>query len=430
MKEVPNPEELIEVESCPAPAHDAYAALRIRDYLLYAIGSLFAGIGSNMQAVAVGWEIYDRTGSAMALGWVGLIQALPVFLFALPAGQLADRLDRRRLVMLGQFLSALCSIGLAYLSFTHGSIPAFYVLLFLFAVARALTWPASSALMPQLVPRDIFSNAVTWKSTSFQIASVAGPALGGLLIGLFQKAGIAYAVTAGLTLINFALVAMVATPSGSRVAERMSVQSLLAGLGFVRRTKVVLAALTLDLFAVLLGGATALLPIYAKDILYVGPAGLGWLRAAPAIGAFVMALVLAHRPPLRRAGPTLLWAVTGFGVTMIGFGLSRVFWFSMAMLVLSGALDNISVVVRHSLVQLSTPDELRGRVSAVNTVFISCSNELGEFESGTVAAWLGTVPSVVLGGVGTIFVVLTTMKLWPEIRKLRSLQDTGHPKAG
>ena len=234
---------------------------------------------------------------------------------------------------------------------------------------------------------------------------------------------VTYAVTAGLTLMNFALVAVIAAPAVSRAAERMSVQSLLAGLGFVRRTKVVLAAITLDLFAVLLGGATALLPIYAKKILAVGPTGLGLLRAAPAIGAFVMALALAHRPPLRRAGPTLLWAVTGFGLTMIGFGLSRWFWFSMLMLILSGALDNISVVVRHSLVQLSTPDALRGRVSAVNTVFISCSNELGEFESGTVAAWFGPVISVVAGGIGTILVVGASMKLWPEIRKLRSLQD-------
>jgi len=424
MNELPNPEELIDVEPRPPAPHDAYAALRIRDYLLYSLGSLFSGIGSNMQAVAVGWELYDRTGKAMALGWVGLVQALPVILFALPAGQLADRFDRRRLVMLGQFLSAVCSLGLAYLSFTNGPIPAFYVLLFLFAVARSLTWPASSALMPQLVPREIFSNAVTWKSTSFQIASVAGPALGGLLIGLFKQAGVTYVITAGLTLLNLALVAVIAAPAVSRAAEQMSVQSLLAGLGFVRRTKVVLAALTLDLFAVLLGGATALLPIYAsKDFLDVGPTGLGWLRAAPAIGAFVMALALAHRPPLRRAGPTLLWAVTGFGLTMIGFGLSRIFWFSMLMLILGGALDNISVVVRHSLVQLSTPDALRGRVSAVNTVFISCSNELGEFESGTVAAWFGPIISVVAGGIGTILVVGASMKLWPEIRKLRSLQD-------
>jgi MFS family permease len=423
MQPVPNPEELVETEPLTPVPHDPYAAWRYRDCGLYLIGSLFAAIGMNMQAVAVGWEAYERTGKAMTLGWVGLVQALPVVLFALPAGQLADRFDRRRILIWGLLFAALASAGLAHWSFTRGPVSMLYWLLFLFSVARALLWPASSALMPLLVPRDAFSNAVTWKSTTFQIASVGGPALGGLLIALYKAAGVVYVAAAGCSMLYLVSILMLRWRGAPRSAEPMSVKSVLAGLGFVRRTKVVLAAITLDLFAVLLGGATALLPIYAKDILHVGPSGLGWLRAAPAVGAFMMALVLAHRPPFKRAGPVLLWAVTGFGLTMIGFGLSKSFGFSMVMLVLSGALDNISVVVRHSLVQLSTPDELRGRVSAVNTVFISCSNELGEFESGTVAAWLGPIFSVVSGGVGTIVVVLTAMKLWPEIRKLRSLQD-------
>ena len=425
VNEVPDPEELIEITPGPAPPagpgrHDPYAALRCREYLLYAIGNLFSAIASSMQAVAIGWELYDRTGSALALGWVGLVQAFPIVLFALPAGQLADRFDRRRLVVLGQGLTVLCSLGLAALSYTRGPVPAVYGLLFLSALARAVHWPASSALMPQLMPRAVFSNAVTWRSTAFQVASVAGPALGGLLIACYEKPAVVYAATAALTLVNCLLVSRIKVQPVSRTSEPASVDSLLAGIGFVWRTKPVLAAITLDLFAVLLGGATALLPIYAKDILRVGPTGLGWLRAAPAFGAFVMAMVIAHRPPWPRPGRALLWAVAGFGLVMIGFGWSRWFWFSMVMLVVSGALDNISVVIRHSLVQLSTPDAMRGRVSAVNAVFISCSNELGEFESGFVAAGFGPVASAVSGGVGTILVVLVVSRVWPQIRHLRA----------
>jgi MFS family permease len=422
MQEIPNPENLIEVGETGAPVpHDPYAALRHRDFLLYLTGGLFSAIGGNMQAVAIGWEIYERTGSAMALGWVGLVQAAPIILLALPFGQLADRFDRRRLVIIGMLLSVASSAALAYLSFTNGPVGAFFGVLFVGAIGRALNWPAMSALMPTLVPREVFGNAVTWNSARFQVASVAGPALGGLLIAVTHSAGIAYATTAGLTLLFLVMLVFIPSRPVNRSPEPLSIQSLLAGLGFVWRTKVVLAAITLDLFAVLLGGATALLPIYAKDILHVGPTGLGWLRAAPAIGAMLMAVTMAHRPPLRQAGRALVWAVIGFGLVTIGFGLSKWFWFSLVMLGASGALDNISVVVRHSLVQLRTPDEMRGRVSAVNTVFISCSNELGEFESGFVAAAFGAVVSAVSGGIGTILVVLAVTRIWPEIRQLRTL---------
>ena len=422
MPPVPDPETVVEVgETGAAAAHDPYAALRHRDFRLYLFGSLFAALGGNMQAVAVGWEIYERTGRALALGWVGLVQAVPVILFALPFGQLADRCDRRRLVMAGLVVTIASSAALAYWSFVRGPVGVFYLLLFSGAVARALNWPAVAALMPTLVPRPAFSNAVTWNSARFQVAAVAGPALGGFLLAVTGSAGAVYALTAGLMLLFLVLLACMASRPVQRSPEPMSVQSLLAGLGFVWRTKVVLAAITLDLFAVLLGGATALLPIYAKDILRVGPAGLGWLRAAPALGAILMAVTIAHRPPMRQAGRALVWAVIGFGLVTIGFGLSKWFWFSLVMLGASGALDNISVVVRHSLVQLSTPDEMRGRVSAVNTVFISCSNELGEFESGFVAAAFGPVVSAVSGGVGTILVVLAVAKKWPEITRLKSL---------
>ncbi len=431
MSEVPDPQELVSVESRlqdvdagVAVPHDPYGALRHREFVLYVVGSLFAGIGLNMQAVAVGWELYERTGSAMALGWVGFVQVLPILAFAIPAGHMADRFDRRRLIMCGQFLSFVCSCGLVYLSLNRGPVPMIYALLFFNALSRAVSWPASSSFMPQLVPREVFSNAVTWKSTSFQISSVVGPAIGGVLIALFSKVGVVYGVAAGLTFLHFILLGMIRSRITKKSVEPMSIQSVLAGFGFVWRTRTVLAALTLDLFAVLLGGATALLPIYAKDILVVGPTGLGWLRAAPAIGAIVMAMMIAHRPPFQRAGRVLLWAVAGFGVVMIGFGISRSFWVSMVMLAFGGALDNISVVIRHSLVQLSTPDGMRGRVSAVNTVFISCSNELGEFESGTVAALFGPVASVVSGGIGTILVVVFAAKLWPEIKNLKSLQES------
>lgn len=423
MQEVPNPENLVEVGDAGAPVpHDPYAALRHRDFLLYLIGGLFSTIGGNMQAVAIGWEIYERTGSAMALGWVGLVQAAPVVLLALPFGQLADRFDRRRLVIVGTLLTAASSAALAYLSFTRGPVSAIFGVLFVGAVARAWSWPAALALMPALVPRKAFSNAVTWNSARFQVASVGGPALGGLLIAVTGGGGMVYALAAGLALLFLLLLTVIPSRPVNRSPEPLSVQSLLAGLGFVWRTKVVLAAITLDLFAVLLGGATALLPIYAKDILHVGPTGLGWLRAAPAMGAMLMAVAIAHRPPMQQAGRALVWAVIGFGLVTIGFGLSQWFWFSLVMLSVSGALDNISVVVRHSLVQLSTPDEMRGRVSAVNTVFISCSNELGEFESGFVAAATGSaVISAVSGGIGTILVVLTVTRIWPEIKRLRSL---------
>ena len=428
MNPVPDPQELVSIDAepgggAPGTSHDPYGALRFGAYRKYALGGLLANIGSNMQSVAIGWELYERTGSAMALGWVGLVQALPIVLLALPAGHVADRLDRKRIVAVGQVVAALCSIGLAILSMLRGPVSLVYGCLALGAVARAFSWPAGAALLPLLVPKEQFSNAVTWRSTCVQIASVAGPALGGLLIAQNQNCATVYFATAGLVLANAALVSTIASRAQVRAHETVHWKSLLAGIGFVWRTKVILAAITLDMFGVLLGGATALLPIYAKDILHVGPSGLGWLRAAPSFGALVMGVSLAHLPPLRSAGKALLGAVAGFGAVTIVFGLSPWFWLSLGMLALSGALDSISVIIRHSLVQLRTPDSMRGRVSAVNTVFISCSNELGEFESGTVAAFFGPVFSVVSGGVGTLLVVALVARNWPEIRALRTLRE-------
>ncbi|KAF3889889.1 MULTISPECIES: MFS transporter [Nostocales] len=403
--------------------HDPYAAWRYRDYCFYALGHNLLLLGNQMQSVAIGWELYERTGSALILGGVGLVQVIPVILLTLPAGHIADRWDRKRTVLLTTLMLALCSLGLAVLSYARGSIPLIYVCLLLGGVAKAFNNPASSALLPQLIPLEVFGNAATWNSSGFQLAAVLGPALGGWAIALTTSATSVYVIDAVLILICFGLIAKISEVQAVRAIEPLSVKSLSAGLNFVWKQKIIFAAITLDLFAVLFGGAVALLPIYAKDILQVGPSGLGWLRAAPAFGALTMALSLAHLPPMKKAGKALLWSVAGFGVVTVVFGLSQSFWLSMLMLALSGALDNISVVIRHTLVQIGTPDRLRGRVSAVNGVFISISNELGAFESGFVAAFFGPIFSVVSGGLGTLLVVLMIALLFPEIRRLRSLQE-------
>lgn len=410
------------------PAHDPYGALRHRDFRLFTVGLMFANVSSAMQSVAVGWDLYERTGKAWALGGVGLVQILPVLLLALPAGHLADRVDRRRIMLATLTVSMFCSFGLAVFSHMGGTMaPArytysLYTCLFINAIARAFHGPANASLWPQLIPSSLYSNAVTWRSGGFQFANVTGPALAGLFIAWQKSAMLVYVVDATLLLSFLLMLLSIKSRPTIHAREPMTLHTLMAGVRFVWQTKVILATVTLDMFAVLLGGATALLPIYAKDILRVGPTGLGWLRAAPAFGALLMVAGQVHMPPPRRAGRALLWAVTGFGMATIVFGLSRSFWLSLAMLALTGALDNISVVVRHSLIQLRTPDAMRGRVSAVNNVFISSSNELGTVESGAVAALFGAIVSVVSGGVGAIVVVIVAAVIWPEIRRLGALQ--------
>jgi MFS family permease len=378
-------------------------------------------MGQQMLSVGIGWELYERTHSALALGLVGLVQVLPVIFLALLAGQVADQFDRRRIVLITQGALALCSIGLALISYGQGLVLLIYLCLFVIGTARAFNNPARAALLPQLVPKEIFSNAVTWNSSGFQLAAMLGPALAGLLIAVQKSATWVYIFCALSALIFFGCLFLIKGRQAERSKEPVTFKSLAAGFSFVWQTKIILAAITLDLFAVLLGGATTLLPIFAKDILHVGPDGLGWLRAAPAIGAFIMALTITYLPTMSQAGKTLLWAVGGFGAATIGFGLSQSFWFSLFMLVMIGALDSISVVVRQTLVQLRTPDEMRGRVSAVNGMFISTSNELGGFESGLAASLFGPVLAVVGGGIGTIAVVIAVAIVWPEIRKLKSL---------
>jgi len=400
-----------------AARDNPYAILRHRNFSLYLMARFIAALGQQMLTVAVGWELYERTHSSLALGLVGLTQMAPMVLLILPAGHVADHYQRKRTILGMVSVATLSSLGLTLISAFHAPVLWIYGCLFAAGVARTFLWPASQAFLPQLVPRQIFSRAVTWNTGAFHLSSVLGPAAGGVVIALTHRAGVVYAINAAATLVCLTLIALVRSRQVVIAKQEMSLASLLAGFKFVYGTKIILGTITLDLFAVLLGGATALLPVYAKDILGAGPNGLGVLQAALPLGSVVSAFYLAHRPPLQQAGRALIRAVAAFGLATIAFGFSQWFWFSFAMLFICGAVDNVSVVVRHTLVQLLTPDEMRGRVSAVNSLFIGTSNELGGFESGLVAYLFGPVFSVVAGGLGTIIVVIATALIWPEIRK-------------
>jgi len=409
-------------------AHDPYASLRLPNYRYYALGWFICVIGQQMQSVAIGWQLFNLAGGgrhgALAQGFVGGVQALPILLLALPAGQWADRFDRRLILICTQSFATLCSLGLAFASH-HGAPPgAMYLLLGLSATAQAAGWPARSALLPQLVPPELIANATTWNSSGYQLAAVVGPALGGLVVSISVTA--AYLIDAICALTFLLLLARLHPRPAARSREPASLASVLAGARFVAHNPLILATITLDLFAVLLGGATYLLPYFASDVLHVGAVGFGWLRAAPAFGAVAMAMLIAHRPPMRRAGLTLLWAVAAFGLATIGFGFSRWFLFSFVMLLLTGGFDNVSVVVRHTLVQMLTPEHMRGRVSAVNSIFIGASNEIGGLESGVTGYLFGPIVSVVAGGIGTLLVVLGVHLLWPQVQRIGSLNDL-HP---
>ena len=438
----------------PPQKHDPYAAFRSRGFRFFTSGNLLSIIGRQMLAVAVEWEIYRRTHSATALGLVGLVFAIPIVGLSLPAGHLADRISRKHIILVSQVFSAITSALLALVSWQHlaipqlsilrasnqalakiaavfeqhqhtfhfddASVPLIYLLLFLGAIARTFSWAARSSFFPTLVPRDAFSNAVTWNNTVFQIGSVVGPALSGFVVA-HRGFPIVYAIDAITSSLFFVLALPIPRAPQMRPTKESTWRSLAAGAKFVFRKKVILATITLDLFAVLLGGSVALLPIFADQILRCGPVGLGWMRAAPAIGAFAMALMVAYLPPMRQAGRALLWCVTAFGIATIIFGLSKALWLSLAMLFIAGAVDSVSVIIRGSIVQLMTPDEMRGRVSAVNNIFIGTSNEFGALESGLTAALVGPVVSVVGGGIGTILVVIGSALKWPEIRKIGAL---------
>ncbi len=411
----------------PAPQdperQEPFTMLRNRDLTLFLVGRFMASFGQQMLTVAVGWELYERTGSALHLGLVGLTQMLPMLLFTLPAGHMADSYDRKRIILITTFILGCASAGLALISAWQAPVGWIYACLFAAGTARTFLWPSSSSFMPSLVSRKNFAKAVNWSGGSFHLSSVAGPAAGGALIAITHHAAWVYGLNAAASMLCLAMVFLIHQTHSVAQPEPMSIRSLLTGFRFVFASRIILGTITLDLFAVLLGGATTLLPIFAKDILHSGPTGLGLLQAALPAGSLLCAFFLAHRPPMERAGRALLWAVVAFGVATIGFGFSTSFWLSMLLLFISGAADHISVIVRHTLVQLLTPDDKRGRVSAVNSLFIGTSNELGGFESGFVASLVGPVFSVVLGGVGTIAVVAIVAMVWPEIRKFGRLDS-------
>lgn len=409
--------------STPDPPSRPYDAITHPNYRLYAAGFLCSSMGLQMLGTAVGWEIYERTGDPLHLGYAGLARALPVVLLALFAGHAADVYSRRWILGLTQLAFALSAGALAVASARHAPVAMIYGLLILMGAARSFNAPSRNSLLPLLIPARTFHNAVTWNSILFHLAATLGPILAGVMIARSGEAWPVYAATAGGTLL-FAISVLFLRPEPQpKNSAPFSLSEILAGASHIWRERTVFAAITLDLLAVLLGGATALLPVYAKDILHTDATGLGILRAAPFVGAFLMGLVLAHRPPFRAAGPALLASVAGFGVCMILFGVCTSFWPALACLFLSGCFDNVSVVIRHVLVPLRTPDRLRGRVSAVNAMFIECSNELSGFESGLVARVFGPVASVVSGGIGTLLVVAVVAAGIPQIRRLRRIEE-------
>ena len=422
MTDDPDPEPL------PLHRHDPYAALRHRDFRWYIVSLFCMTIASQIQAVVVGWQVYEITHDPLSLGLIGLAEALPFIAIALPAGYLADRRNRRTISVVSLMVLSACSLALLAFSVTPGllariGVTPVYAVIFVSGLARSFLQPARQALGAEIVPREHYENASAWRSSGWQTAAVVGPAVGGLLYG-FTGAESAYGVDAVLMVASFLTFMLIRYAPDDRAPERVSMfASLVTGLRFVLHEPVILGALSLDLFSVFLGGAEALLPVFASEILKVGPQGLGILRAAPAVGAVMMSVYMAHRGPIERAGRSMLYAVAVFALCIIGFGLSRSFALSLLLLGISGMADNVSVVIRSTLLQILTPPEMLGRVSAVNSVFIGSSNELGAFESGVAARLLGTVPAVVLGGASALLVVGLTARLVPRLRQLGRLSS-------
>ncbi len=405
------------------PSAQPYAVWRFASYRLYAISWFAMTFGAMMEGLAIRLVVFRWTGSYLDLGWIGLVRALPVLLLAIAGGQIADRFNRRGVMVVMLGLSLLVSLGLAAAVAWKLPLATVYALLGVGAISQALGGPSRAALLPQIVPPQVFPNAVTWNTTVFQVAAMTGPAAGGYLLEWTGNPADCFLAVALCRLIALGAMAGVRGAEQPASDEAVSWQSVVAGVRFVWHNKLILAAITLDLFAVLLAGVTYLLPVFAEEILGVGAQGLGLLQSAEAVGAVSMAVLLAHLPPMRRAGWALLWAVAGFGAATIVFGLSRSFPLSLAMMFLIGALDNISVVVRHTLVQMLTPDAMRGRVSAVNNIFIVASNDLGGLESGVTAHFLGPTGSAVAGGLGAILVVLAVARRWPEILSIGPLHE-------
>ena len=401
------------------------ALLRNPDYTRYIAARFLGSLAVQMQTVAVGWQVYEVTRRPLDLGLVGLSQFLPFVLLVLPAGHFADRHDRRRILVGCYALMLVCALlllGFAWRGLTSAW-PVFAAMT-LFGVARAFAMPASQALLPNLVPREHFGTAVAFNTSIWQVTTIAGPALGGVLYlaGATAVYG-TVAVMLALTVLAMATLRRGGDSAGAAAGSALDLHALFEGLRFVGRRRPLLGAISLDLFAVLFGGATALLPVYAADVLHVGPSGLGWLRAAPGVGDALTGLALGAWPVTRNVGRWMFAGVAVFGLATLVFGLSTHFAVSLAALAVLGAGDMVSVYIRHLLVQLETPDAIRGRVSAVNGVFIGASNELGEFESGVVAAWLGVVPAVVIGGVATLVVAVAWSRLFPELWRMQRFPE-------
>lgn len=446
------PEDLPDEPAPPPAASGAYAVLRNRDFSRYLIGRFVASLGQQMLVVAIDWELYQRAHSALPLAMVGASLMLPMLLFTVPAGHFADTFNRKKIILATTLVLTVVSVALALASAFLFNFWWIYLFLFVIGAARTFLWPANAAFVTSLVPMKEFARAITFNSATFQFSSVVGPAAFGAVLAMAPEAVAhnsawpVYAVNGVASLACFLLVLPI-RHDHTRTAQPVSLRALAEGFRFVFQNKIILGTITLDLFAVLLGGAVTILPMFANDIFHTGPSGLGWLRNAMAVGAVACAFIIAHRPPLQKAGRAMLWSVAVFGVATILFGLANAncfgrwvslpnavwFWISFALLALAGAVDNISVVVRQTLVQILTPDEKRGRVSAVNSLFIGTSNELGGFRSGIVAylftkaTVLGSAPatgaiiSTVTGGVGTILVVLAVAWLWPEVRRYGKL---------
>ena len=437
--------------------HDPYASLRITNYRDYLVGNTLALIGRQAVVAVAIWQVYAWTHSSAMLGFVGLINVLPLLMFILPAGALADRRNRKHVIAAGTAGLGVLNLALAALAYWHAAVPALsalrwgnallrqialpferhadpaslnfdepalpilFALLFVHSTVRVLIWPARGSITPQLVPMSALGNAITWSSSAFEVATISGPAMGGLMMDRVGYAPV-YAIAAGLEVVFLVLLRPIkyVQPQVAAASKR-TWREVLVGAEFIWSKKAMLGASALDLFAVLLGGVTALLPVYADQILHVGPTGFGWLRAAPSIGAVAMAMWIAHRPPFERPGPVMLWAIAIFGAAIVLFGVSHWFWLSFVALLLTGVCDNISVVVRQSLVQLLTPDALRGRVTAVNQIFVGSSNEIGALRAGLSSALVGPVAAVVWGGIGTIAATGIIARAVPGLRKLAPL---------
>lgn len=400
------------------------AVFRFQNFRLFQVARFCVVLATEMQSVAVGWQIYETTRRPLDLGLVGLAQFLPAILLFLFSGHVVDRCNRRNILVLCYCGFAACSTLLLVVAFrSPRSIGLIYAVLVLLGIVRSLNGPASRAILPQLVPEDHFPSAVAWASSVFQTATILGPAVGGIAYAAFHGPTAVYATAAVASTVAVLATLRIKSSVKPRPREPVNFDTVLAGFKYIWREKIILGSISLDLFAVLLGGAVALLPVFAQEILKTGPWGLGLLRSAPAVGAASMALFLAYRPLRRKAGRSMLWCVAGFGVCTVLFGISHNLSLSLAALVLVGATDMVSVIVRGTLIQVATPDEMRGRVNAVDMIFIGASNEFGQFESGLTAHWFGTVPAVVLGGIGTLMVTALWAWAFPELRNADRLTD-------